>query len=278
LPNYSQPESTRPRGIDKICNFTDSNLIDVRLLILAFSVLLVSCGSYRQNIMFKSTEGHLPEKLKRETATAEANYKIRKNDQLKLDLYSNEGEKLIDPNPELTTPNSTDQTESATGPTYVVDISGIARFPMVGEINLENLTLRQAEEVLQKEYARFFKGPYVHLTCVNKRVVMLGAVTGQVIPLENDNVKLLEVLALAKGLTNDSKAGNIKVIRNETVYEIDLSTIQGFRDSNLVVEPGDVIYVEPIRRPFSEGLRDNGAILSLLVSLATLVVVIYTAR
>jgi polysaccharide biosynthesis/export protein len=238
----------------------------------------MACGSYKQNIMFKSTDGHVPESLKRETAVAESNYKIRRNDQLTLTLFSNEGEKLIDPNPELTSSNSAPENTTSNGPVYVVDIAGVVRFPMVGEINLENLTLRQAEEVLQKEYARFFKGPYVHLTCVNKRVVLLGAVGGQVVPLENDNIKLLEVLALAKGLTNDSKAGNIKVIRGEQVFEVDLSTIQGVKDGNLTIESGDVVYVEPIRRPFAEGLRDNGAVFSLLVSLATLVVVIYSSR
>jgi len=89
---------------------------------------------------------------------------------------------------------------------------------------------------------------------------------------------LLEVLALAKGLPNDSKAGNIKLIRGEQVYEVDLSTIQGFKDGNMIIEPGDVVYVEPVRRPFSEGLRDNSGVLSLLVSLATLIAVIYNTR
>ncbi|MBX2917432.1 MAG: polysaccharide biosynthesis/export family protein [Cyclobacteriaceae bacterium] len=228
--------------------------------------------------MFKSTDGHLPERLKQETAVAESDYKIRRNDQLSLTLFSNEGEKLIDPNPELTTTNPTTENPTSNAPVYVVDIAGVVRLPMIGEINLENLTLRQAEEVLQKEYARFFKGPYVHLTCVNKRVVLLGAVGGQVVPLENDNMKLLEVLALAKGLTNEAKAGNIKIVRGEHVFEVDLSTIQGVKNGNMTIEAGDVVYVEPVRRPFSEGLRDNGGLLSILVSLATLVVVIYNAR
>ncbi len=145
---------------------------------------------------------------------------------------------------------------------------------MIGEINLENMTLRQAEEILQKEYAKFFKEPFVLLSYTNKRVVLLGAVGGQVIPLTNENMNLLEVLALAKGITNDSKAQNIKVIRGDTVFEIDLSTIQGFREGNMLVEPGDVIYVEPVRRPFSEALRDYSGALSLLISLTTLVIVL----
>jgi len=40
------------------------------------------------------------------------------------------------------------------------------------------------------------------------------------------------------------------------------------------VEPGDVIYVEPVRRPFSEALRDYSGALSLLISLTTLVIVL----
>ncbi|MBK7650809.1 MAG: polysaccharide biosynthesis/export family protein [Flammeovirgaceae bacterium] len=159
-------------------------------------------------------------------------------------------------------------------PVYLVDLKGTVRFPMVGEINLENFTLRQAEEILQNEYAKFFKEPYVQLTYKNKRVILLGALGGHVIPLENENMDLLEVLALGKGLTNESKAQNIRLIRGERVFEIDLSTIQGFRDGNVIMEPGDVIYVEPVRRPVSEALRDYSGALSLLISLTTLLLVL----
>ena len=105
---------------------------------------------------------------------------------------------------------------------------------------------------------------------------MLGATGGQVIPLTNDNMKLVEVLALAKGLPNDSKAHTIRLLRGERVFQIDLSTIEGFRQGNLIVEPNDVVYVEPIRRPYSEALRDYAGAVSILVSLATLLAVINT--
>jgi len=246
----------------------------VRILSFASFLFLMSCASYKQNIMFKSTEGVEPERVKKEVSSVEKNYRIQKNDLLSLELYSNQGERLIDPNPELSQKNGVVQESDQKEPTYLVDLKGIVRFPMIGEINLENMTLRQAEEILQKEYAKFFKEPFVLLSYTNKRVVLLGAVGGQVIPLTNENMNLLEVLALAKGITNDSKAQNIKVIRGETVFEIDLSTIQGFREGNMLVDPGDVIYVEPVRRPFSEALRDYSGALSLLISLTTLVIVL----
>jgi polysaccharide biosynthesis/export protein len=235
---------------------------------------MMSCASYKQNIMFRSTEGVKPELVKKEIISAEKNYRIQKNDLLTLQVYSNQGERLVDPAPELRSENNTAVEPIQSEITYLVDLQGVVRFPMIGEINLEGFTIRQAEEIIQKEYGKFFKEPFVMINYVNKRVTMLGAVGGQVIPLTNENMSLLEVLALAKGLPNDSKANNIKVIRGEKVFEIDLSTIQGFRDGNIIIEPGDVVYVEPIRRPFSEGLKDNAGVASLLVSLVTLLVII----
>lgn len=235
---------------------------------------MMSCASYKQNIMFKSTDEVQSERINKAISSVEKNYQIQKNDLLGLEVYSNKGERLIDPNPELSQTNGVVQEEDKDEPVYLVDLKGVARFPMVGELALENFTLRQAEEILEKEYAKFFKEPYVLLTYKNKRVILLGALGGHVIPLENENMDLLEVLALGKGINNDSKAQNIRLVRGERVFEIDLSTIQGFREGNVIVEPGDVIYVEPVRRPVSEALRDYSGALSLLVSLTTLLIVL----
>ncbi len=228
--------------------------------------------------MFRSTEGVKPEILKKEVFSLEKNYVIQKNDLVAMDVYTNEGERLIDPNPELSQLNTPGNAPEIKENSYLVNMQGLAKFPMVGELALEGLTLRQAEEILQKEYAKFFKTPFVVLTFLNKRVVLLGAPGGQVIPLTNENTSLIEVLALGKGLDNFAKAENIKLVRGEKVYQIDFSTIEGFQSGNILVEPGDIVYVEPIRRPFSEGLRDNTGIISLLVSLGTLIVVINSSR
>ena len=40
------------------------------------------------------------------------------------------------------------------------------------------------------------------------------------------------------------------------------------------MEPGDIVYVEPVRKPVSEAVRDYGPLLSILASLVTLIVVI----
>jgi polysaccharide export outer membrane protein len=232
-----------------------------------------SCASYRQNIMFQVDQ---KDAVKAQVNAAEKNYVIQKNDQLAIEIYTKNGERLVDPDrfldkdrPVQTTPVAAAEVRS-----YLVNQDGVVKFPMIDTISLEGLTLLQAEDRLQQTYTKFYAGMYIRLKYLNKRVVVLGAPGGQVIPLTNDNIRLTEVLALAKGVGNDAKAYNIRVLRGETVMVADLSTFAGYRENNIVIQPNDIVYVEPIRRPFIEGVRDYGPILSVLTSIATLIVVI----
>lgn len=232
---------------------------------------LVSCGNYQQNIMFRANEGYSFEPIKKEVLKAEKNYTIQKGDFLELNILSNNGEKAIDPNPELS--QSAGATIALNPVQYLIDTNGLTKFPLIGEIKLENLTLKQAELLLQKEYEKFFKGPYVTLKYSNKRVVVLGGPDGGVVvPLQNENINLTEILSLSKAITNTTKANNIRVLRGEKVFLIDFTTIKGYLEGNIVMEPGDIVYVEPVRKPFAEGAQDYRMILSILVSVASLII------
>ncbi len=238
---------------------------------------MASCASYKQNIMFSAPEGFESDKIALAANHALQDYLIQKNDYLSIEVFSNNGERLIDPNPELTTGNTQANGEREKV-SYLVATDGEVRLPMVGNIKMEGYTLRQAEIAVQDAYSKFFKDPYVAITFTNKRAVLLGAIGGQVIPLANQNMHLTEVLALGKGLDNGSKAHSIRVLRGEEVFLVDLSTIAGYRTGNILIQPGDIIYVEPVRRPASEALRDYGSLLSILVSLASLAVVIISVN
>lgn len=239
---------------------------------------LGGCASYKQNIMLRTPEDFQSAAISKEVLQAERNYVIQQNDLLHLEVYSNKGERIIDPNPSLSqsTPAATGKEQPRVN--YLVDLNGISKFPVIDEIKLENLTLRQAEAILQVAYEKYFKDSFVVLTFENKRVIVLGAVGGEVIPLHNQNVTLAEALALAKGLPNDSKAQNIRVVRKEQIFLVDFSTTQGFLAGNMILEPGDIIYVEPVRKPFAEGLRDYAGLASLLISTLSLLIVIQSTK
>jgi polysaccharide export outer membrane protein len=247
-------------------------------LFVAFLILIVftsqqGCASYKQNVMFKTEDGFTSEPLQKEIGKAESNYIIKKNDLLLLELYANNGEKLVDPNPELSQ-QSQNTSQQASIPDYLIDEQGLAKFPMVGEVKLEGLTIRQAEMMLQKEYEHYFKLPYVKLKFNNKRVIVLGSPGGLVLPLNNENVNLVEVIAMARGIDNSGKAHIIRVLRGEKIYLIDLSTIEGYKLGNMKIEPGDIVYIEPVRRPVSEGFKEYMPIFTILASVTALISVL----
>jgi polysaccharide biosynthesis/export protein len=206
-------------------------------------------------------------------AATETNYVIKKNDLLSIEVHTNQGEKIVDPNME-SFDASANRATSAEKPGYLVDVNGVVKLPLVNELKLEGLTIRQAEQILQKEYARFYQEPFIVLKYVNKRVIVLGTPEGLVVPLANENTRLTEVLALSKAITNDAKVHNIRIIREGKTFISDLSSLKGYLENDIVILPGDIIYVEPVRRPFSEGIREYGPIVSLFTSIGTLVVVV----
>ena len=240
--------------------------------------MLASCKSYKQDIMFKLDDDFTEQDLSSAVNQAERNYVIQIDDMLSLEVFTNDGERIVDPNNELQQNMQGQQNKQKFD--YLVKTDGKAKFPIVGQIKVDSLTLDQAESMLQKKYDEFYKQSFVKLTFNNKRVVVLGATEkgSQIIPLVNENVSLVEVLAIAGGLDMGSKAQNIKVIRgnlsNPEVYQIDLSTVSGMKQSMLDIEPGDIIYIEPWRRPFIEGTKDIAPILSLLSSTLALVLVL----
>ena len=65
-----------------------------------------------------------------------------------------------------------------------------------------------------------------------------------------------------------------RVLRGDQVFVADLSTFEGYLKNNIAIEPGDIVYVEPIRRPVSEATRDYAPIISMITSLTTLILVI----
>lgn len=291
------------------------------LLALPVAMLFSSCAStkyYQQRTLFRLTDAQGRQldstKLRIAVNRTERNYLIQPNDFLEVRVNTNAGERILDPNGELqfgqpggglpsrssgvgSSPGSgrrnTGQGAGAAsgGSEFLVQANGTVVLPLVGRMQMSGLSLLQADSVLAIRFNEYYKGVFVTTRVTNNRVIVLGAVGGQVIPLTNDNMNLLEVLALAGGVDgqagqgggglyrNGGRADNIRIIRgdlkNPEVQQIDLSTLNGMRRANMQVEPNDVIYVEPIRRPLLDNLVDAGPLINLTsLALSTVFIVI----
>lgn len=273
---------------------------------------LSSCRFYRQDILFR-TDG-LPDStlLKRTVAAAEGNYRFQVNDWVSLQVYTNKGEQIVDPNFMYTRQlfstggnmmmqnQMTGAMNLGVGPTtnfgrYLIDAGGIGVLPLIGPVRLQGLTYRQADSLLSKRYNEFYEDAFVVVRAANRRVIIfnggsaglgtqVGAGAGQatttarVFNLENESMTLIEVLAAAGGLPVYAKAYNIRVIRgdlrNPQVKVFNLQYINTMTREDLRIYPNDIIYVEPGRRPALDLIRDIGNVVSLPISVLSLVLVL----
>jgi len=232
--------------------------------------------------MFRTDTDVVPEALAMAVEDAKRNYTIQEDDYLELNVYTNGGEVIIDPNREILSEfggrgGQNSQNQQELNPQFLVRADGMVKLPVIGDIELAGLTLNQADSLLAIEYSAYYEGVFVLTRYVNKRVIVLGSTGGKVIPLENENISLIEVLALA-GLGNQSRADKIRLIRGDLddplVRIIDLSTIDGMKNASLNIQPNDIIYVEPVQRVTNDAIRDITPVLSLITSVLTLFVLV----
>ncbi len=245
----------------------------MRKLLLICLVPLVLSGC---KVLNPSTMLRTPKDYKYTTfsdSTASKSYKISPNDRIEFRIYANKGFKLID----LTSLNNpTDVARYTYMTEYLVEYDGYVKLPIIGNTMINGLTVRQAEKMLEEKYATFYVDPFVMLKVVNKRIIIFPGSPGdaKVINLANNSTTLLEGLALSGGIAAQGKAYKIKLIRekidqpgNPDIYLIDLSTIAGIKQGEMILQANDIIYVEPRQNYSSLLLREITPVLSLATSL-----------
>lgn len=244
-------------------------------LLLFVLVISLSACAYRNNVMFShDDDDFVAAQLTAEARALETNYTIRPNDLLNVKVYTKNGEMIIDPEYELTKGLNSNNRDNRPDPEYLVRLNGSIFLPMVGDVSIVGYTIHDANIKLIELYSEYFVDPYVITNYTNKRITVLGAPGGQIIPLLNENLTIAEVLAMAGGMQDNGNASAMKLIRENEVFLIDFSTVKGYYESNQIVKAGDIIYIEPINRVVADNAGTIALILSMITTTVTLLVLV----
>lgn len=172
-------------------------------------------------------------------------FKINYHDVVVIQVFSNDGFKAIDINGFM------GGTGSSATQSFMVELDGTIKLPVLGRINIIGYTPREAEIMLEEKFSEFYIKPFVILRVTNRKVIVFtGANEGsaRIVPLTNSTTTLIEVLAGVGGISQRGRAFNIKLIRKNgdksDVYMIDFSTLEGYQKGNMVLLSDDIIYVE----------------------------------
>tara|TARA_R110002072_G_scaffold282761_3_gene445966 strand:+ start:39730 stop:40503 length:774 start_codon:yes stop_codon:yes gene_type:complete len=243
------------------------------LLFFGAGLLLQSCG-VNSNLMFKQEKGAVVNSDSIPLKPTEA-YRISKDDKISFTLSTLDGKDIIEGISGVSEDNNSNQRTLE----YLVRTNGEVELPVLGKIKVEGLTIEECEDKMSELFSEQYQEPFVQVQITNQRVIVFpgNGSDATVIKLENTNTTLMEALALAGGITDRGKASSVKLMRRvggeRQVYIIDLSTIEGLRYVDMIVQANDYIYVEPTPELAKEIAEDVVPIVSILSG----AVIIFTA-
>ena len=151
------------------------------------------------------------------------------------------------------------ETASLLSATYGVDARGDIDFPVLGQIHVEGLTLKQvqqaiADQIIQKGY---IKEPVVKADLINFKVTVLGELGQQEIEVEGNSITLLQVLSNLSNENENAKIPDVMVIRTEngerTAYTVNLQTKDLFNSPVFYLQQNDIVYIKPRGLRLSNG-------------------------
>ncbi len=161
---------------------------------------------------------------------------------------------------------------------YTVNDKGTIDFPFVGEINVNNMTLKEAKETIEEELSQYLSNTSIHIKFVNSNITVLGEVKVQgEFPYFKEQINIFQALGFAGGVTDFGDKSTITLIReygDQIIYHtIDLTDKKVIESEYFYLQPNDIVIVEPINTKF-RNLR-TFTYSTFLASITTLVTILY---
>lgn len=206
---------------------------------LTFIVILSSCSSPKHLIYLQDEQADAKtEQLIKTVQLQESQYKIKPGDRLQLNIFSLTDEKinfLKEPQVEVD-----------------VDNKGQIEVPVVGFVDINGLTIREAEAKIKKASADYLRSPSVSIKLMNFNFTVIGEVQNQGgFTTPDGRVNILEAVGRAGGLTENANRQNIRLVRSENntakIYRINLLEDNTLMSKNYFLQPNDIIIVDPVK-------------------------------
>ncbi len=159
---------------------------------------------------------------------------------------------------------------------YVVDKSGCIDFPVLGELPVVGLTLEELKFMIEEKIKakNYLKEPIVMADFMNFQITMLGEVAQKGnFSVENNEINLIQAIAMAGDLTTNAKRDEILVIRTENgerkVYPVNMLSRDLYESPAFQLQQNDVVYAKPNKVKSDGAFERRTTLISLLLTFAT---------
>ena len=136
---------------------------------------------------------------------------------------------------------------------YLVDNDGTINFPRIGRIHVGGLTTRECEKLLQDKVKMDLaesENPIVTVRLSSFRVVVIGEIGTKVVPVNNEQMSIIECIAQCGDLGIYGRRDNILLVREDATGQkhhvrLNLNDANIFNSPYYYLQQNDIIYVEP---------------------------------
>ncbi len=180
----------------------------------------------------------------------QAEYRVRPNDNLYVSIKSLSEKANEIFNQQM---GATEMTSDASIylNSYTVNQEGYIDFPVIGKVNVQDLTVEQIKDKLQLLVSDYLKETIVIVKLVNFNVTMLGEVQkpGEY-KVYQDKITIFEGIAMAGDFTDFANRKQVALIRvteaGSEIHYLDLNSVTILSSPYYYLRPNDVLYAAPL--------------------------------
>ncbi|PIY10057.1 MAG: hypothetical protein COZ18_06800 [Flexibacter sp. CG_4_10_14_3_um_filter_32_15] len=157
---------------------------------------------------------------------------------------------------------------------YTISDSGYVQVPLVGNVQVAGLTVDEAASKIKTAVEERFTEVIVKVQLLTFQVTMLGevAVPGQITIYNMRMTTILDVMALAGEPLVTANRQKIRIMRRKGAtlesYYVDLTQDDILTSPLFYVQPGDIIYVEPLKG--NKALQTNAPLIGIASTILNL--------
>lgn len=215
------------------------------LLFVSIIFILSSCISPKETNLLQQKDPIYPTKGIEE-------YKLQVNDELECIIFTSNKELTSSFNGILT---STDAIGGGYGGRYyVLHENGKIYIPYVGEIYTLNMTLNEAEDVIQRKLRLSFSDAQVKLRLRNNIFYVVSNGNNGTYNILKDNMTIYQAIAISGYPNIDIDLAKVKIVRHDNGKDIvktfNLKTESVVESEFYYVKPNDVIYYSTSKSSF----------------------------
>lgn len=228
-----------------------NKLLRIGMIAVLLAVVFASCVPQKKMLYLKEAEMAAENLSKEYVNDRSVDYKLQPGDNLYIHVINTIDERsAASINGDVRGYLSSDANIYLQ--TTTIDEDGCVEMPLVGKIEVKNLTVDEAKDRLQMAINTYINGSMLVVKLASFNLTLLGEVSRPgMYKVYQSQINLFEAVSLAGNMTNFAKKSEVKIIRQtdngSEIITVDMGKADILSSPYYYLKPNDIVYVEPLK-------------------------------